>query len=157
MIYIASPYTHPDESVRIARYELVRNFTIHLMNRNFIVFSPIVYGHELAKTGNLPTDFRYWQRFNDYMIDVSVAVCVLCIDGWDESAGVQHEIFYAQRIGRNILFHDPHTFDVRSEYDPQAVAAPKPSGDVCLDCGGMLVRTGSCQTCQSCGTTTGCS
>lgn len=38
------------------------------------------------------------------------------------------------------------------------IAAPKqPSGDFCATCGGAhLVRTGTCLTCQSCGTTTGC-
>jgi hypothetical protein len=34
----------------------------------------------------------------------------------------------------------------------------KPSGDACGNCQSiMLVRTGTCQTCQNCGTTTGCS
>lgn len=33
-----------------------------------------------------------------------------------------------------------------------------PEGDACSYCGGMqLVRSGTCMTCQTCGTTTGCS
>jgi ribonucleoside-diphosphate reductase alpha chain len=30
------------------------------------------------------------------------------------------------------------------------------TGDTCPDCGGTLQRTGSCQTCTSCGYNTGC-
>lgn len=31
----------------------------------------------------------------------------------------------------------------------------EPTGDVCSVCGGLLVRTGTCLTCQVCGSTTG--
>lgn len=31
---------------------------------------------------------------------------------------------------------------------------PLPSGNLCK-CGGMMVRTGTCETCQSCGTSSG--
>jgi len=39
-----------------------------------------------------------------------------------------------------------------------AVARPAVgrTGDTCPDCGGTLQRTGSCQTCTSCGYNTGC-
>lgn len=31
------------------------------------------------------------------------------------------------------------------------------TGDTCSDCGGIhIIRTGTCSTCQTCGTTTGC-
>lgn len=29
------------------------------------------------------------------------------------------------------------------------------SGNFCIECGGLLVRTGTCETCQDCGTPTG--
>lgn len=40
-------------------------------------------------------------------------------------------------------------------------SAPKPQvstpdGGICFNCGGMTVRTGSCTTCTSCGTSGGC-
>lgn len=34
-------------------------------------------------------------------------------------------------------------------------AAPVPSGDLCPACGGLMVRTGTCTTCSSCGTSSG--
>lgn len=33
---------------------------------------------------------------------------------------------------------------------------PNSTGDVCTDCGGMMVRTGSCTTCVECASTGGC-
>lgn len=30
------------------------------------------------------------------------------------------------------------------------------SGTMCTNCGGMMIQSGSCETCSSCGTTTGC-
>jgi hypothetical protein len=36
-------------------------------------------------------------------------------------------------------------------------ARPAPMGDVCVQCGSLnMVRSGSCLTCQDCGTNTGC-
>lgn len=35
-------------------------------------------------------------------------------------------------------------------------SAPEWSGGICSDCGGMMQRTGSCETCPDCGGTTGC-
>lgn len=35
-------------------------------------------------------------------------------------------------------------------------APPRSTGDICMSCGGMTVRTGTCHTCTSCGTSGGC-
>lgn len=35
-------------------------------------------------------------------------------------------------------------------------AVPSWSGNSCRDCGGAMVRTGSCETCTSCGSSGGC-
>ena len=37
----------------------------------------------------------------------------------------------------------------------RAARQPLPSGDLCSRCGGMMVRTGTCLTCQSCGESSG--
>lgn len=48
----------------------------------------------------------------------------------------------------------------RLEANPEAQvkgtqSTARPAGDVCQTCGGMLVRTGKCLTCQSCGNSDG--
>jgi hypothetical protein len=37
----------------------------------------------------------------------------------------------------------------------RAARAPSLSGNACPRCGGVMVRTGSCETCQSCGESSG--
>lgn len=43
-------------------------------------------------------------------------------------------------------------------FQPEAVAMASgmPDGGVCHVCGGLMVRTGTCTTCTSCGETGGC-
>lgn len=44
-----------------------------------------------------------------------------------------------------------------SEMEPVARRRSAPTGDVCDHCGGVnMVRSGSCLTCQNCGSTSGC-
>lgn len=38
----------------------------------------------------------------------------------------------------------------------QVLRPPSMSGSTCIDCGGMMVRTGTCETCTECGSTGGC-
>lgn len=33
---------------------------------------------------------------------------------------------------------------------------PVSDGKVCTNCGGLMIRTGTCHTCTSCGNTDGC-
>lgn len=106
VIYVASPYSHPDAKVREYRYERVRAFTASLLRRNLTPFSPIVYCHELAKDFSLPTDAESWKRFNDQMLSLSVAMVVLCLEGWQESLGVTHEIEEADRLNLSIFYYD---------------------------------------------------
>lgn len=38
---------------------------------------------------------------------------------------------------------------------PVAPAAPEQTGEGCKRCGGLMVRTGTCMTCQGCGESSG--
>lgn len=49
--------------------------------------------------------------------------------------------------------------EARGAIDRKSAPAPhylQPSGDICVDCGSsMMVRTGTCLTCQACGSSSG--
>ena len=107
MIYIASPYSHPDESVRVERYRAVHKFTARLMTRGLICFSPIVYGHEFTSRQNLPGDHDWWMDFNEHMLSASERVYIYQLAGWEESLGVAHEIKWAKTAGRPIHYIEP--------------------------------------------------
>jgi hypothetical protein len=95
MIYLASPYTHPDPLIVEKRYEQTLHATAILMRADIMVYSPIVHCHEVAKQHQLPTDYKFWLVYNHHFILLSEAVYILCIDGWRESLGVRNEIAFA--------------------------------------------------------------
>lgn len=95
MIYLASPYSHPRPDIRALRYEAVAAFTVAAMGAGHQIFSPIVYGHHIARTHALPTDAEWWRNFNETILATCDEMWVLKIPGWDKSVGVQMEIEFA--------------------------------------------------------------
>ena len=47
-IYLACPYTHPDEVTRNTRVEFASIIAAKLMCEGHVVFSPITHGHHIA-------------------------------------------------------------------------------------------------------------
>lgn len=85
-IYLASPYTGNEE----VNFLLTEKFTAIQMKCGLHIFSPIVHCHEIAKKFNL--DAAFWRAYNYGMLDVAVALWVLCLPGWEKSVGVKGEI-----------------------------------------------------------------
>lgn len=96
MIYLASPYSHPDPAVRERRFRDACRATAKLLARGLHVFSPIVHGHAVALCGiPLPADYAYWRDYCRDFVARSSELFVLHLDGWRESVGVQDEILTA--------------------------------------------------------------
>lgn len=104
MIYLASPYSHPDAAVRQLRFEKVRELTAELLKSGAVVFSPIVYGHMIATEFKLPGDAKYWFNFNRAILRHASSMIVYQLDGWRESKGVQQEISLATELGIPVGF-----------------------------------------------------
>lgn len=104
MIYLASPYTHPDAFVREERYLRAAKATIFLLSREQWVYSPIVHNHELAKFGGLPMEFDFWKNYNFAMIACCDEFTLLRIEGWQESKGVAAEKIEAERLGIKVTY-----------------------------------------------------
>jgi len=88
MIYLASPYTHPQKKVMTRRYLQVKKYAVELMKQGHCVFSPILYGHPIK--ANLPKDFD-WIDFDLNILKECDCLLVLCLPGWDESKGISEE------------------------------------------------------------------
>ncbi len=104
LTYLATPYTHPNPDVSIARFRLVNKVAGDLMRMGHIVFSPISMSHPIAMESGLPTDWDFWKDFDVAYIECSCQMIVLCLEGWEESTGVQAEIEIATRIGIPISY-----------------------------------------------------
>lgn len=109
MIYLASPYSHPDPAIREVRYDaaveacaLIAGFGLH-------VFSPIVHWHEAAKRYKLPTDAEFWRGYNKSMQSMCRTTGILRLTGWQESKGMQFEVNKADELGQNLYDVNPLT------------------------------------------------
>ena len=106
MIYLASPYTHPDPLVITRRYEAACRAAAELIRQGKTVFSAISHGHGIARYG-LPIDWPFWERHNRRYLESCEEVVVLMLDGWQKSVGVQAEIAVARELGKPVTFLQP--------------------------------------------------
>jgi len=100
MIYLAGPYTHKDPAVVEARYQAHREACIELMKKGFVVFSPIVHGH------NLLPELNHWKHDDWISWDFGILkkcdmIYVLKLEGWEQSRGLEAELEFAAK--HNIL------------------------------------------------------
>lgn len=106
VIYLASPYSHPDFAVREARFRAACRAAAELMRAGHVVLCPVAHSHPLTAFG-LPTDWSYWERCDREFLRRCDEVAVLMLDGWQASVGVQAEIRYAQELGKPVRYVTP--------------------------------------------------
>lgn len=98
MIYLAQPYSHPDEKIMHQRY-LSGLYWCHKL-RDRYVYSPIVHWHNVAIAHSMPTEATFWLDLNFHMIELSRAMYVLQLDGWQDSKGLYEEVNYCEKAGK---------------------------------------------------------
>ena len=108
MIYLASPYSHPDSAIREERFRAACLAAAQLMGAGNVVFSPIVHSHPIALHG-LPTDWRFWECHDREHLVRCDEVVVLMLDGWQESEGVHAEIRIAKELSKPVWYLEPET------------------------------------------------
>lgn len=98
-IYLASPYSSNEQSVREYRYRMALEFTSAHLTHGRTIFSPIVNGVSLSGTGNHLWGFVHWKDYDlSFLKYWATKLWVLCLDGWKESEGVQREIRMAEEL-----------------------------------------------------------
>lgn len=105
-MYLISPYSHEDESVREERYDEAVDATAKLIRKGYIVFSPIVHCHPLALKHKLPIDYFYWREYDLSFIEWADVGYVLYIPGWKESLGVAADIKECSLRGKPVFNSD---------------------------------------------------
>ena len=101
MIYLASPYSHPDPGLREARFDAACRTTATLVRAGHTVFAPIVQGHPLVRYG-VPSDWAFWRPLAREYLARCDELVVLQLDGWRESEGVQQELALAAALGKRV-------------------------------------------------------
>jgi hypothetical protein len=107
LVYLATPYSHPDPEVRLRRFHAVNLLAAKLMAKGLLIFSPISHTHPIAEADGLPLDWEFWSRYDQVMLAACSAMIVYRQAGWEESVGVQAEITLARELGLPIMFCDP--------------------------------------------------
>lgn len=108
MIYLATPYTHPDRLIREVRAERAIRIAANYVAMGEHVFSPIAYGHTLYETGVF-ADFTAagWEAFNTNMLIRATELRIVRMPGYDQSDGIAKEIALALQINLPISYVDP--------------------------------------------------
>lgn len=99
MIYLATPYSHPDVGVREARFDQACRIAGGLMAAGEIVFSPIAHTHPIAVRCDLPKGWEFWEKYDREMLGLASRLVVVTMDGWQTSRGIAAEIAIAQHLG----------------------------------------------------------
>lgn len=102
LIYLASPYSHPDADVRQHRFERACQVAGGLMREGHHIFSPIAHTHSIAVQCDLPLGFDFWRQYDEEMIAACGELWVLMLDGWSQSSGVKAEIEIATKAGKPV-------------------------------------------------------
>jgi len=107
ILYIASPYSHPDRKVEQWRYEMTQMEVAAMCRAGHYAYSPIVHCHPMAQLHNLPTDAAYWQSRNEAFIRKCDKLVVLMLEDWDRSLGVRAEIAFAESLRIPVVYLVP--------------------------------------------------
>lgn len=117
LIYLASPHASGDPYIRNMRYELVMRAWNILFRSGELAISPILHTHAVALSYHNVEDrvFQKYQRLDEEIISRCDVIYVLCIEGWIASKGINSEIAYAKKIGKEIRYF---RFDFDSQGHP---------------------------------------
>jgi len=96
ILYLASPYTSPEPTVRGDRVELASIAAAQLMMQGHCVFSPITHGHHVAAHLTVSTDHEFWMAQCIPILQLCDALMLLPQEGWRQSRGVAEELAFAR-------------------------------------------------------------
>ena len=105
--YLATPLTHKDISVVMARMELVNQVFVYLIKQGMSVYSPVSQTGVVAVQYGLPMDFHFYEKMDRDMLARCDKLIVITAEGWKKSHGVSMEIKAAKEIDMPIEYLNP--------------------------------------------------
>lgn len=96
LIYLASPYSHPDPLVQNEREKVVCQLAFLLINAGYLVYCPIAETAALVRhSQSIDTGWEFWRKKDLLQLDRCDELWIADMDGWTESKGVQGEVRHA--------------------------------------------------------------
>jgi len=102
MLYLCSPYSHENPSIRQHRYRKACRATAKLMAAGIPVFSPLCNSVPAVELGGLETDHDGFLAIDLPILQRSDEILVLALDGWTDSKGVKQEMFEALSLRKPV-------------------------------------------------------
>lgn len=105
-VYLAGPYSHKDEAVRLERYDQLTHCTSLIMAEGIPVFSPITHSHNAAAylPQHLLMNHGFWMQQDLPVLRRAAVLTVVQLPGWTTSLGVKAEIEEARRVGLPVVY-----------------------------------------------------
>ena len=109
LVYLASPYTHPDPKIEETRFHQAADACGWLFSncKGYFFLSPISHTHPISIRCRLPGEWQYWASYDECLISRCDELWILCIDGFLESTGVSAEKKIAEKTGLPIKYVVP--------------------------------------------------
>ena len=128
LYYLAGPYSHPEEEVRIKRYRDLTHAAIKLFEYDLAIFSPISYnGNSTFLKYDLKTDWKTWEKLDKLFISRCDALIVLTLDGWEKSVGVTAEIAYANQLEMPVIYKTLEQIENKDIVEIQSIEVSPPN------------------------------
>ena len=110
-IYLACPYTAPDEETRNFRQRAASRIAASLMQTGVVVFSPITHGHQVAEflPEALLHSHDFWMVQCLPILKHCNVLVILPLPGWRDSQGLKEELRYAEYLGHELVLLQPET------------------------------------------------
>lgn len=109
LAYLATTYSKFPHGT-VAAWQAACRLAGRLMKSGITCYSPIVYGHPIARYGGLDAlDHAIWMPFDQVMMDRCDVLLVAHMEGWDVSKGIAIEVAAFESAGKPVFDLDPQS------------------------------------------------
>ena len=105
--YVAAPYTHPSDDVRLLRVRQSALACRRMVLEGANPYSPLVHCDSIERLTGTTVPYDTWIRHCLAMLGKAQTFYILCLPGWKESKGLGIEKEFAMHHGIPIGYLNP--------------------------------------------------
>jgi hypothetical protein len=109
LVYLACPYSNDDQEITKFNVRIFCEIDALLISQGHFTISPVLK-HFIIQGRNIPGTWDYWKEYSYELLSKCTIIYVICLPGWETSAGVKAEIEYCQKRGMPIVYLNPDDY-----------------------------------------------